>query len=87
MLVVLVVDNASIANNIKMNKSFLEKLGKNISLKRKERKLTQDDIAVNGISRSMISLIELARTDITVTKLKIIADNLNIKVKDLFDFE
>ena len=35
----------------------------------------------------MISLVELAMTDITVTKLKIIADNLNIKVKDLFDFE
>ncbi len=35
----------------------------------------------------MISLIETARTDITITKLKIIADNLNIKVKDLFDFK
>ena len=87
MLVLLVVDNASIANNIKMDKIYLEKLGKNISKKRRERKLTQDDLAINGISRSMISLVELAMTDITVTKLKIIADNLNIKVKDLFDFE
>ena len=34
-------------------------------------------IGVNGVSRSMISLIEIAKTDITVSKLKIIADNLS----------
>ena len=70
-----------------MDKSFLKKLGENIKLKRQERHLTQDDLGVNGISRSMISLVEIAKTDITATKLKIIADNLNLKVKDLFDFE
>ncbi len=35
----------------------------------------------------MVGMTETAQTDITVPKLKIIADNLNIKVKDLFDFE
>ena len=70
-----------------MDKFFLKKLGKNIKSKRKDRKLTQDDLGVNGVSRSMISLVEIAKTDITVSKLKIIADNLNLKVKDLFDFE
>ncbi|MBR1908138.1 helix-turn-helix transcriptional regulator [bacterium] len=70
-----------------MNKSYLKKLAKNIKQKRQEKSLTQDDIGINGISRSMISLIELAKTDITVSKLKIIADNLDLKVKDLFDFE
>ena len=70
-----------------MNKPFLKKLAKSISTKRKNQKLTQDDIGVNGVSRSMVSLVELAKTDITVSKLKIIADNLNLKVKDLFDFE
>jgi len=70
-----------------MDKTFLEKLGKNIKSKRKEKGFTQDDLGVNGISRSMISLVEIAKTDITATKLKIIADNLDIKVKDLFDFE
>lgn len=84
---VLVEYIASIANNQKMNKSYLKKLAKNIKQKRKEKSLTQDDIGINGISRSMISLIELAKTDITVSKLKIIADNLDLKVKDLFDFE
>ena len=70
-----------------MNKSFLKKLGTNIKSKRLDKQLTQDDLGVNGISRSMISLIEIAKTDVTVSKLKIIADNLGIKVKDLFDFE
>ena len=83
----LVVYIASIANIFIMNKSFLKKLGRNIKLKREERNLTQDDLGVNGISRSMVSLVEIAKTDITATKLKIIANNLNLKVKDLFDFE
>ncbi len=87
MLVTLVVYIASKTNNLIMNKSFLKKLGTNIKSKRLDKQLTQDDLGVNGISRSMISLIEIAKTDVTVSKLKIIADNLGIKVKDLFDFE
>ena len=87
MLVILVVINASITNNSYMNKPFLKKLGKNIKKYRLEKGLTQDDLGINGISRSMVSLIEIAKSDITATKLKIIADNLGIKVKDLFDFE
>lgn len=83
----LVVYIASIANNLNMNKSFLKKLGKNIKQKRKNKNLTQDDVGVNGISRSMVSLVEIAKTDVTASKLKIIADNLDLKVKDLFDFE
>ena len=87
MLVILVVHNASITNNLKMNKPFLEKLAKRLKYLREERNLTQDDLGVNGVSRSMISLLELAKTDVTVTKLKIIADNLGVEVKDLFDFK
>ena len=70
-----------------MDKPFLEKLAKRLKNLREERKLTQVDIGVNGVSRSMISLLELAKTDVTVTKLKIIADNLGLEVKDLFDFK
>ena len=70
-----------------MNKPYLKKLGKNIKKHRLEKGLTQDDLGINGISRSMVSLIEIAKSDITATKLKIIADNLGISVKDLFDFE
>ena len=70
-----------------MDKPFLEKLAKQLKRIRKEKNLTQDDIGVNGISRAMISLIELAKTDVTASKLKIIADNIGIEVKDLFDFK
>lgn len=70
-----------------MDKPFLEKLAKQLKRIRKEKNLTQDDIGVNGISRAMISLIELAKTDVTASKLKIISDNLGIEVKDLFDFK
>ena len=70
-----------------MNKPFLKQLGKNIKKYRLQSNLTQDDVGINGISRSMISLVEIAQSDITVSKLKIIADNIGIKVRDLFDFE
>lgn len=51
------------------------------------RGLKQDDFDCKGISRSMVGLVEVAKTDITVTKLKVIADVMGVKVKDLFDFE
>lgn len=70
-----------------MNKEYLIKFGKYLKTIRKKKGLTQDDVGVNGISRQMISHIELAISDATITKLKVIADNLNLKVKDLFDFE
>ena len=70
-----------------MNKDYILLFGKHLKSLREAKKLTQDDIGVNGISRSMISLLEIAATDVTITKLKVIADNLGVKVKDLFDFE
>lgn len=70
-----------------MNKQYLQKLANQIIKIRKEKNLKQDDLASEFVSRSMISLLETARTDITVSKLKCIADNLNISMKDLFDFE
>jgi transcriptional regulator with XRE-family HTH domain len=66
---------------------FIEQLAKSVKAKREAKNLTQDDIGINGISRSMVSLLEIAKTDITVSKLKILADNIGIKVKDFFDFE
>ncbi len=70
-----------------MDKPYLQKFAKNLKKIRAKKGLTQDDIGTNGISRSMISLLEIGATDVTITKLRIIAKNLNIKVKDLFDFE
>lgn len=87
MLVQLVVTFASIANNLGMNKEYLQKFAKNLKRLRHEKGLTQDDLATEGISRSMISLIEIARTDLTVSKVKLLADILGVHPKDLFDFE
>ena len=87
MLVTLVVILASIANNSGMNKEYLQKFAKNLKHLRHEKGLTQDDLATEGISRSMISLIEIARTDLTVSKVKLIADILKVHPKELFDFD
>lgn len=35
----------------------------------------------------MISLIEIVKTDVTVSEVKAIADALGVPVKSLFDFE
>ncbi len=83
----LVVLFASIANNLKMDKVYLQKFAKNLKKLRKAKGLTQDDLASEKISRSMISLIEIAKTDLTVSKVKTIADTLHVHPKDLFDFD
>lgn len=85
--VTLILYNVSIADNVKMNKEFLQKFAKNLKRIRKEKGLKQDDfLAINGISRSMIAMVETAKTDITLSKLKIIADVLNVEPKELLDF-
>ena len=87
MSVWLILYNVSITDNNKMDKEFLQKFAKNLKKIRKEKNLKQDDfLAINGISRSMIALVETAKTDITLSKLKIIADVLGVEPKDLLDF-
>jgi len=77
----------SVTDNNKMDKEFLQKFAKNLKKIRKEKNLKQDDfLAINGISRSMIAMVETAKTDITLSKLKIIADVLGVEPKDLLDF-
>lgn len=85
---VLIVIVVSITDNLKMDKAFLEKFAKNLKKIRKERNIKQDDFSgIDGISRSMIGMVETAKTDITLSKVKIIADVLGVKPKDLFDFD
>lgn len=85
---VLVVIIASMANNLKMNKEFLQKFANNLKRIRNEKNFSQDDLAVSDeISRSMISLIETVKTDLTVSKVKIIADALGVHPRELFDFD
>ena len=53
---VLVVISYNISNNLKMDKEYLQKFAKNLKKIRKQKGLTQDDLAVSDkISRSMIS--------------------------------
>lgn len=71
-----------------MNKEFLQKFAKNLKRIRKQKGIKQDDfLAINGISRPTIAMVETAKTDITLSKLKIIADVLKVDPKDLLDFK
>lgn len=71
-----------------MDKEYLQKFAANLKKLRKEKGIVQDDfLNLKGISRSTIGMLETVRTDVTITKLKIIADRLGVKVKDLFDFD
>lgn len=71
-----------------MNKEYLQKFANNLKRLRNEKGLSQDDLASSDeISRSMISLVETVKTDLTVSKVKLIADTLNVHPKELFDFD
>ena len=75
-------------DNKRMNEQYLQKFAKNLKRLRKKQGIKQDDfLSVEGISRSMISMIETAKTDITLSKIKIIADVLKLPPKDLLDFD
>jgi transcriptional regulator with XRE-family HTH domain len=83
----LILYNVSITDNNKMNTDYLQKFANNLKKLRKAKGLTQDDLgAVDGISRSTIGMVETAKTDITLSKIKIIADTLDVDPKDLLDF-
>ena len=70
-----------------MDKEFLQKFARNLKRIRKEKGIKQDDfLATEGISRSLIAMVETAKSDITLSKLKIIADVLSVEPKDLLDF-
>ena len=88
MSVSLIFYNISIADNNKMNKEFLQKFAKHLKNLRKEKNIKQDDfLAVEGISRSLIAMLETAKSDITLSKLKIIADVLGVEPKELLNFK
>jgi len=83
----LVVIIASIADNLIMDKVFLQKFAIRVKEIRKAKGLVQDDLDSDRISRSTVSNIEIARNDITLTKIKALADGLGVEVKELFDFK
>ncbi len=75
-------------DNKKMDNEYLKKFAKHLKQIRKEKNIKQDDfLDVNGISRSTIAMVETGKTDITLSKLKIIADVLGVNLKELLDFD
>ena len=71
-----------------MNNEYLQKFAKNLKELRKQNEIKQDDfLNIDGILRSTIAMVETAKTDITLSKIKIIADVIGVKPKDLLDFE
>lgn len=88
MSITLILINVSIADNFVMNKEYLQKFAKNLKRIRKIKHIKQDDfLDIEGISRSTISMVETARTDITLSKLKIIADVIGVTPSELLNFE
>lgn len=70
-----------------MDKRYLQKFARHLKKLRKEKGLVQDDFGCDRISRSMYAHAENATSDITLSKIKAIADIMGVHPKDLFDFE
>ena len=67
---------------------FVSQFGKHIRNLRKQRGLTQLDIsAMTNIPRTQIGRIERGQVNTTITTFKVIAQALDIPLRDFFDFE
>ncbi len=70
-----------------MDKLFLRKVGSRIKSLRKAKGLSQEELACDAdVSRSTISMIETAQNDITLSKIKKIAEALNVEPYELLKF-
>lgn len=68
--------------------SRLETLGKNIKKYRKLKNLSQNQLAeIVDLSREHLACIETGKEFISLRKLFLIADILEVPVKNLIDFE
>ena len=70
-----------------MDKEFLQKFGKRIKDLRKIKGYTQDEFSFRAnLSRSTLGNIETAQNDVTLSKVKQIADACEISPTELFMF-
>ena len=68
--------------------SNLHKLGRNIAIRRHEKGLSQDALALEAeIGERTVSRIESGETDPRFTTLQKIADTLDIELKVLMEFD
>lgn len=64
-----------------------KKFGKRVQELRKERGLTQEDLAGEvGVDRSYMGFVERGEKNATLDKIGKIASALHIRLKELFDF-
>lgn len=70
-----------------MDKEFLQKFAKRIKDLRKIKGYTQDEFSFcANLSRSTLGNIETAQNDVTLSKVKQIADAFEISLSELFKF-
>lgn len=69
------------------NLHTLKKLGYKIRLTRMEKKITQEALAFETtLAAPYIGQVERGKANISVNKLEMIANALNVEVRELFDF-
>lgn len=67
--------------------NFVKQFGQNLRIHRIEKKLSQESLAfASDIPISQIGRIERGEINTTICTVKVLADTLNVSIKDLFDF-
>lgn len=63
-------------------------VGNKIRQLRKERKLTQDDLAdISLLDRTYITSVERGHRNISIVNLEKISKALNVEIKEIFNFD
>ena len=69
------------------NEEFLQKLGQKIRILRKNRRLSQEKLAIElECDQGYLSRIETGKANPSAVYLKQIADSLNLDIIELFNF-
>lgn len=70
---------------MEVNKDILIKFGNNVRNLRKQKGISQEQLAFNAnLHRTYIGMIERAERNVTLLNINKIANALNIPIKDLF---
>mgnify|MGYP003290307860 CR=1 FL=1 len=75
-----------IAQNWNMSQAYRKILSKNLSIYRKRKGLTKEALSLAlGFDNSYISKVENCRVNITIDRMTMIANYLEVKIVDLFN--
>lgn len=68
--------------------AYLKKFGNNLKRLRKDKGLSQELLCHKAdLSKNQIGNIERGEVNVTLSTIKLIADALEINIKELFDFK